>query len=139
MNCQNELPNTLHELLYIALCDLEKVEKDPRYRIEMEVWHNFNGLNNTCKVCLAGAVLAKTCDIPLESNSWELFDLPWRHLRAIDWLRKGYINTAYLILYDDNYKEEVIRDVKIIEYIFNRKIWWLQMVDLLGYLQHLEI
>lgn len=48
--------NVLSELLIEALDDLEAISKNPKYKIDMDVWHI--GLNNKCYVCMAGAMLA---------------------------------------------------------------------------------
>jgi hypothetical protein len=42
-------------LILAALADLEQVENDPRYEVEMGTWHDPNG---KCAVCLAGSVMA---------------------------------------------------------------------------------
>lgn len=59
-----DLPHKLHELLTLALADLEAVEQKPEYRIDMSDWHRYNTSNNLCYVCFAGAVMAQTLDTP---------------------------------------------------------------------------
>lgn len=62
-----ELPSKPSELIRVAIADLEKIERDPRYRVKMSRWHEApnpdvvalnpnHGLK--CDVCLAGAALA---------------------------------------------------------------------------------
>jgi hypothetical protein len=57
-----ELPSKPSELIRVALEDLEKIEKNPRYAVDMDDWHvPARGVWNasaTCKVCFAGAVMA---------------------------------------------------------------------------------
>lgn len=59
----NPLPTKPSALIRVALADLEKVEKSPAYEVNMNTWHlprySWNGdMVETCRVCLAGAVLA---------------------------------------------------------------------------------
>jgi hypothetical protein len=57
-------PEKLSDLIELALGDLEKVEKDERYRVDMEAWHT--PLNGKCRVCLAGSVIAQTFLTPVD-------------------------------------------------------------------------
>lgn len=83
------LPDKPSELILVALADLEAVEKDPAYTVDMAKWHRFEG--GTCFVCLAGAVLAKTVGLyPQEtvgphSVKTEISD----KMRALDSFRTG--------------------------------------------------
>lgn len=52
------LPDKPSELLVLALEDLEKVEKDPKYQVNMGTWHRPSEFEPVCLVCLAGAVMA---------------------------------------------------------------------------------
>ena len=58
-NITNELPDKPSELLELALSDLEKVERSPRYEVSMNTWHRPTK-GGVCEVCMAGAVMAKT-------------------------------------------------------------------------------
>ena len=65
-----ELPNKRSELIKVAIADLELVEKDKNYTLNMDQWHvpiieDFNLDFKSCAVCLAVAVMAKSldCDI----------------------------------------------------------------------------
>jgi hypothetical protein len=54
------LPDKPSELILLALEDLEKTEKDYRYKIDMDVYHDrLVGNGMICSVCLAGAVMAQ--------------------------------------------------------------------------------
>ena len=55
----NTLPDTLSALIRVGLVDLHKCEKDDKYIINMDDWHNPYE-DGTCAVCLAGSVMAKT-------------------------------------------------------------------------------
>lgn len=35
-----KLPKKLSKLLYVALNDLEEIEKDKNYQVDMEIWHS---------------------------------------------------------------------------------------------------
>jgi hypothetical protein len=61
--CVSKLPDKPSALIRVALEDLEKCEKDERYRIYMADYHLATS-NGPCLVCLAGVVLAKTIGIP---------------------------------------------------------------------------
>ena len=54
------LPNKTSELIRLAVSDLEKCEKDKSYEINMCAWHTEN--YDSCAVCLAGSVMAKTLE-----------------------------------------------------------------------------
>lgn len=88
-----QLPDKLSELIYIALEDLEKIEADPRYIIDMGTWHMPNG---KCAVCAAGAVMAKRLGAdPTAHISPSRFDDDTEaKLDAIDLLRCGYLDDA---------------------------------------------
>lgn len=53
----------LSAVIRVALDDLAKVEADPRYEVDMGVWHD-DITPGRCHVCLAGAVMAGTMGIP---------------------------------------------------------------------------
>lgn len=81
------LPEKASDLIRVALADLETIEADPRYMIDMEMWHK---PNSHCKVCLAGAVMAARVDAPKEDLVPSSFG---RHtgvrLSALNEFRKG--------------------------------------------------
>lgn len=102
MDKTTKLPNTLGELLEVALQDLRKCEESDEYTINMLVWYETNG---RCYVCMAGAVMAKSLGydeshqighnlpVPIRINdSWNA------KLEAINELRKGHIERAMLSL-----------------------------------------
>ena len=86
----------LHELLNLALDDLEKCEKDPDYLIDMGEWHFPYG--GKCFVCLAGAMMAKSLGTsPHYDGSPEDFE-NCSELQALDCLRCGDVEQAYYVL-----------------------------------------
>lgn len=57
------------EIILMALDDLELVEKDPRYDIDMNYYHyQVQRGKATCAVCFAGAVIAKTLEQPIDKD-----------------------------------------------------------------------
>ena len=89
-----QLPDKASDLIDLALDDLEKCEKDPRYKIDMKEWHTLYG--QTCLVCLAGSVMAQTlqvqldftfCENRLDKNTEEKLD-------GLDWFRTGGIEAG---------------------------------------------
>lgn len=64
------LPDKISELLKLAMIDLEKVEADPRYKVDMLEWHTPR--ENKCEVCLAGSVLAKSLKIDFKQRYYGL-------------------------------------------------------------------
>jgi len=85
-----KLPDKPSELLYLALSDFEKVEKDPRYVVDMRRWHN--PISGQCHVCLAGSILAKTMKYPVDRFVPQVLygkDILDNKLMAIDCFRRG--------------------------------------------------
>ena len=55
----------LSKVLEIALLDLEKIERSPKYIINMSTWYENSG--EECNVCFAGCVMASTlAECPIE-------------------------------------------------------------------------
>ena len=87
-----ELPHIPSELILIALDDLTKCEADPRYVIDMEVWHAPRDLDHRCAVCLAGAVMSQSLAAPLNINLAPYQDLGnSRALQALNCFRQGAV------------------------------------------------
>jgi hypothetical protein len=55
-----KLPEKMSDLIDIAINDLEAVEQDPKYEIDMGRWHAPEHSAYKCSVCFAGSVMAKT-------------------------------------------------------------------------------
>lgn len=104
------LPDTMADLLELALNDLEACEADPHYHINMGSW--LMKTPHACQVCLAGAVIAR--HVPPEdieefleagirlSSPW---DLPYgdsvaEKLCALDYIRSGNFHAAFMGFYD---------------------------------------
>ena len=103
--------NKLSVLLNLALNDLELINKDPNYIINMEYWQK-ETKGKPCEVCLAGSVLAKTFKVPRVDIAWlenvtgskETSDKLGigehliNKLKAIDYIRSGDLIMALLHL-----------------------------------------
>ena len=122
----NTLPKVPSELLALALSDLELVEKDDKYVINMGFWHTINHNKYIeeetprCAVCMAGSVLAKTLNLDFTVNydpaaraeAWEC------EVYAINSFRQGYIREGfvYLLRYDAWRSSGLPSEVPIVEY-----------------------
>ena len=70
-----QLPDKLSELIRVALGDLRKCEADPKYVVNMAVWHQSLD-DKRCAVCLAGSVMAKSLNAFPYTEPWPAdFDL----------------------------------------------------------------
>lgn len=83
-----KLPDKLSDLLELAVTDAEAIEKTPGYVLDMNEWHKPNG---NCRVCMAGAVIARTLGVAptLEANPNNMEDPRQGQLFAIDSMRTG--------------------------------------------------
>jgi len=103
----DSLPDTLGELVDIALKDEDQAFKNKDYRVDMDMWHQPGVDNKTdtqvCYVCLAGVVMAYELGIkPIEVARPLCFidRAVYRKLLALDEIRKGNIDYAYKNFYD---------------------------------------
>ena len=57
---KHTLPDKLSALIRVAVEDCKKAEKDPKYTVDMNLWHCLLnvGEDKSCHVCMAGAVMA---------------------------------------------------------------------------------
>lgn len=60
-------PDKQWQLLELAYADFKSVEMDPAYRVDMMVFHTKNPWYPECYVCLAGAVMARTLQVPINT------------------------------------------------------------------------
>jgi len=115
------LPNTPSELIRVALADLRKVEVDERYKVDMGWWHKIDGAA-PCSVCLAGAVMAKTLEVPITSDihprvfGQEITD----RLYALGYFRTGTVNMGFYRL-DIHRPPHIPEAVTIPEYADGRE------------------
>lgn len=103
----NKLPDTLHELLRVALDDLDKVAKMPGVKIDMSHWVTPTD-TGLCFVCLAGAVMINKFSVltnepesvgPSDLNDRGICDQDTvDKLHALDDLRAGRVYCALTVL-----------------------------------------
>lgn len=88
---KSKLPNKPSELCRVALNDLAKCRKDPRYVIDMMHWH-LPVDENYCAVCLAGSVMAQTFNAPINQEFRpNQFGVDRYKLLALNEFREGMI------------------------------------------------
>jgi hypothetical protein len=131
-----KLPDKPSELLLVALADLEAVEQDKRYVVNMRVWHEANG---QCAVCLAGSVMAKTLNVsPVDSVIPDVFDVDaYDKLLTLDDFRCGSLDYGLRRL---GLPETGIDNIDSLDewgadYDGNREEWWNAMLGIVGILQ----
>ena len=82
----------LSAIIDLSLDDLELVEQDNNYEVDMDTWHEPRG---TTVVCLAGAVMAKTLRVPKDELALpKYFGQNQSALVALDHARLGYVGAA---------------------------------------------
>lgn len=94
MITEDLLPDLPSELLEVALRDLEAVEQDDRYVVEM--WDLHKPRDGKCYVCLAGATLGKSYNLGF-SEDVLISELPERlsnKILCIDAFRRGNITSG---------------------------------------------
>jgi len=124
-------------MLQMALADFDVVSKDPRYLVQMSLWHEpgttFNELSDeipVCYVCLAGAVMARTLEAPIDQ-----FIAPWcysvaweRVFMCLNLLRTGvYGYNDFLYFYP------------VRSYHANRTQWRIDMEHFMEYLMLFDL
>lgn len=112
-----------------ALADLELIERDERYAVEMSTWHipasELNWLTDDeraagkCHVCLAGAMLARSgAMLPSEAFTMRESEDPlFARLEAINEFRLGHIGNGLYLWHerDDKYFNDA-QDVSVCGY-----------------------
>ena len=88
------LPDTLHELMLVAIDDLERAEETNGYKVSMGCWHE--PLNGSCHVCFAGSVIAFSLSTGRNEDKAPCdFDCGIEHkLEALDYVRSGLVKDA---------------------------------------------
>jgi len=87
----SKLPSKLGDLIRLALSDLEACESTPGYLIEMDTWHKYSQNEDTCYVCLAGAVMANTLGVPRDVTETPKVDVE-DALGSLDLVRAYIVN-----------------------------------------------
>ena len=115
------LPDTMHELLALAIADAEKLDRR-KYRPDSSKWHAPDSKlecsgdpisSGFCEVCLAGAVIAGTlkCD-PVDNMYPSQYDEEGyrEKLTALDAMRTGSFILAYDFFYEKDASKEVMSE-----------------------------
>ena len=97
------LPDKASALIRVALRDLEAVESDDRYTVQMSLWHD-ERKSGGCAVCFAGAVMAKSLGAVLGQHyDPRDFKGDEQKLTALNELRSGRVGVGLTDLgLDDN-------------------------------------
>ena len=107
---QKELPNTLHELLSLAIKDLEIAKKRKNVELNMTTYMLKEISNNKCYVCMAGAIMLYTlCIRPTkyQLRNWnQVSNENKEKLFAIDSIRKGRYWEAFWYIYKKGAREQ---------------------------------
>ena len=134
---EDTLPNKPSDLIIVALADLEKVEANPNYVIQMDTWHMPSD-DGRCVVCLAGSVIASTLnhDRFKTGHPGDFSGAIPDKLDALNDFRSGYLQigldsmgiypddytgiseTVHVASYADNpaeFKKDMLRIVKILQ------------------------
>lgn len=104
-NKKKVLPDKPSELLILAMQDLEWVEGNKDYIIDMDNWHrpvDWVG-GKVCEVCLAGSVMARTLEIPAQARTdpSDFSDGLQNKLLAINGFRTGTMRDGLRFFYRD--------------------------------------
>lgn len=95
------LPSKPSELIRLALSDLAKCERSPKYVIDMGEWHLApDVLNEPCVVCFAGSVMAESLGVS-HTNDYTPSDFDYETyevLTSLDYFRRGLIDDAFSYL-----------------------------------------
>ena len=103
-------PNTLWELLDMAIEDTLANLKNPLVKVDMNAWHDPGGMWDVrCSQCLAGGVLHR-CGVSLNEDPIQTgtFGPIWDKMKAINCMRMFEVPIAYKILYDVGLADAII-------------------------------
>ena len=135
----------LSQLIRHALADLELVEQDEDYTVSMGVWHApYNASESyldpvKCDVCLAGAVMAKSLDMPINTcDGPEYFSRSiGETLEKLNFLRMGQVSVVFIDFSDDYKLINVgpVPDREIVEYSIDPPLFKAQMGTLASELE----
>lgn len=134
-----ELPDLPSELIESAMGDLERVENDARYVIDMTKWHEPNQRTGLCSVCLAGAVMSRkfgpNSEVLMFGLDGETFDnSTLAKLLALDYFRNGSVAAGLVTMgFEDNVSQA---RRKVTPYETNPVYFREDMRDLVKYLRN---
>lgn len=91
------LPETLWEMIRVALADEAKAYRSKNYSIDMDDWHVPH--EDYCEVCLAGAVMAFSLGAGIHDHLGPADFKEHYKLEALDEIRSGDIPAALTDMY----------------------------------------
>ena len=123
MKFDNELPNTLSELLDLALVHENMAFNSDVYHVNMEDWHYLDPVNDTvCNVCLAGSVMAFGLGVPHGEDKGPSFfhEDTAKKLYALDLIRVGEVRQALFEFYSRERAKaiETLANDRMVNFIF---------------------
>lgn len=91
-----ELPDKLWQLLELAINDAQLCQSDSQFKLDMLEWLEPDCEDTVCRVCMAGAVMAKTLGCPTDEECYpsRIGGTTEAKLRAINELRLGDVYGA---------------------------------------------
>jgi len=116
-------------LIRLALTDLRAVERLPQYKVDMEAWHEPR--RGRCRVCLAGAVMARTLNVPADQIRYP-FDFPHDievQLAALNKFRVGLVRSGCKLLSKD-VPAEIPIFLKVPPYPADRSGFWAALLEI---------
>lgn len=120
-----ERADKLSKVLALALADLRKAERMKGFEVHMDWWISTRGA--TCKVCLAGSVMAMRFSLRQMPGG----DMPEENkMMALEDLRNGNVRTAYWELTGKYGHGDL--DRRVPSYHEDRPGWWKAMKTLLA-------
>jgi len=129
------LPNKLGKMLTKALDDLEWVEKNPKYKVNMMEFARKRAHSGVCEVCLGGSQLIG--NLPkgefVIRPAEHLSPSTARKLFALDALRKGFVGNAIAEIQSSDPSMPVAADDHVLDmedvasYHDNPELWKAQM------------
>lgn len=92
------LPSRLSDLIRVAVEDARLLEHDPRYKLDMNVWHEpFE--EGRCRVCMAGAVMVRQLSLPIDLMAYpsvgRFHPADENRLHALNSIREGNVWQAW--------------------------------------------
>ena len=120
---KDTLPETLHELLKVALDDLESISEKEEYKVNMREWHEGGWDSFKCAVCLAGSVMARLIDYDSKTDlePWNFKNSLREKFCAIDQLRTFDLKGAFSWLYTEMECRKIYPP-RIIELVYGKTI-----------------
>ena len=121
---KDTLPETLYELLEVALDDLESISEKEEYKVDMGELHDVEYGSVKCSVGLSGSVMARLTGYNPKTSLHPIYfkDSLGRKLLAIESLLRLQLDRAFCYLYTVNEYRRFYKREKLIDQICERKV-----------------